>query len=182
MSARPPLLVATCGLAFSGKSTVARRVAEPLAAELVSLDALNAERGFDGGSVIDDSEWERTSWMAVDRVAAVLGQGRSALVDDTFSHRFLRDRFRACAHKAGAQFAILFIDTPLAIIEARIAANALTRARPESSRRCSPIIGRASSSRVQKRRWSASQSRETSIAGSLRSWPRPRRTWHVGAG
>jgi len=130
VSARPPLLVATCGLAFSGKSTLARRVAEPLAAELVSLDALNAERGFDGGSVIDDSEWERTSWMAVDRVAAVLGQGRSAVVDDTFSHRFLRDRFRACAHKAGARFAILFIDTPLAIIEARIAANALTRARP----------------------------------------------------
>ena len=36
-----------CGLAFSGKSTVARKVAAALDVELISYDAINAARGFD---------------------------------------------------------------------------------------------------------------------------------------
>ena len=51
------------------------------------------------------------------------------VVDDTFSHRFLRERFRKVAVEAGAPFVLLFIDTPLAAIEARIAENARTKAR-----------------------------------------------------
>ncbi len=63
------------------------------------------------------------------------GEGRSrqrasaSVVDDTFSHRFLRDRFRAVASAAGVPFILLFVDTPLAVIEARIALNARTRQR-----------------------------------------------------
>jgi len=122
-------LIALCGLAFSGKSTIARRVASALGAELVSLDAINAARGFDGGASIDDAEWERTSLMAAATARAVLASGRSVVVDDTFSHRFLRRRFAAVAQASGAPFVLLFVDTPLAVIEARIADNARSGAR-----------------------------------------------------
>ena len=87
-------LIVLCGLAFSGKSTIARRIAAETAAELISLDAINAERGFDGGSAIDDSEWEKTSLISVARACAALATGRTVVVEDTFSHRFLRERFR----------------------------------------------------------------------------------------
>ena len=119
-------LIALCGLAFSGKSTIARRVAVDLVAELISYDVLNAARGFDGGKAIADSEWEKTSLMAADQARAALAAGRRVVIDDTFSHRFLRERFREIAAEANAPFVLLFVDTPLAVIESRIADNALT--------------------------------------------------------
>ena len=123
------MLIALCGLAFSGKSTIARRLAVELPAELISCDAINAERGFDGGTVMDDREWEKTSLEAARRAGSILAAGRNVVVDDTFSHRFLRERFRKVAADAGASFVLLFVDTPVETIEARIADNARTRRR-----------------------------------------------------
>ena len=125
----PRELITLCGLAFSGKSTIARRVATETGAGLISYDAINAARGFDGGTAMDDSEWEKTSLMAAAQARAMLLAGRSVVVDDTFSHRFLRDRFRQVAAAVAVPFVLLFVDTPLAIIEARIADNARTHAR-----------------------------------------------------
>ncbi len=125
-----PELIATCGLAFSGKSTIARKVAAALGGELISYDAINARRGFEGGKVIADAEWEKTSLMAADAARTALAAGRTVVIDDTFSHRFLRDRFREVARDTGAPFTLLYVDTPLAVIEARIAENARTRQRP----------------------------------------------------
>src|SRR5579883_1133482 len=122
-------LIALCGLAFSGKSTIARRVATELDCALISYDALNAARGFDGGTTIDDSEWEKTSMAAAVQARATLSAGRGVVVDDTFSHRFLRDRFAKLAQSVGVPFVLLFVDTPLAVIEARIADNARSGAR-----------------------------------------------------
>jgi uncharacterized metal-binding protein YceD (DUF177 family) len=45
------------------------------------------------------------------------------VVDDTFSRRFLRDRCKAVALELGAQFTILFVDTPMDEIRARRIAN-----------------------------------------------------------
>ena len=118
-----------CGIAFSGKSTVARRVADAFAIPLVSLDAINDERGFDGGNVIDDDEWERTSHIAMDRLDAHLATGRSALVDDTFAFRFLRERAAAVAARHDADFRILLVATPMETIQARRRANDATRER-----------------------------------------------------
>jgi predicted kinase len=122
-------LIAMCGLAFSGKSTIARKVADALGADLISYDAINAARGFDGGKAIADAEWEKTSMMAAGSARQALANGRGVVVDDTFSHRFLRDRFRALAKAIGVPFTLLFVDTPLGVIEARIAANARTKER-----------------------------------------------------
>jgi predicted kinase len=119
-------LIAMCGLAFSGKSTMAARVAQALSLDLVSYDAINAQRGFDGGKAIDDREWEKTSMMAAGSARVALANGRGVIVDGTFSHRLLRDRFRALARAIGVPFTLLLVDTPLDVIEARIAGNART--------------------------------------------------------
>lgn len=125
-----PTLVAMCGLAFSGKSTVARRLAAALEAPLVSLDAINEARGLDAGAGIPDSEWEATSRIAVARLVDALAAGRHAVLDDTLSHRFLRDRYRAVAAEAGAAFALVFVDTPLEEIQRRRRLNDVERGRP----------------------------------------------------
>lgn len=116
---------AMCGLAFSGKSTAARRIADELGIELISLDAINRERGLNGGDGIPDEEWTRTHMMAIEKLEAILSAGRSAVVDDTFSHRFLRDRCRSVAERSGSRFVLLFMDTSIDVIRQRRAANDL---------------------------------------------------------
>jgi predicted kinase len=119
----PQTVYAMCGLAFSGKSSVAAILARDLKTELISLDAINAERGMRGGEGMSDRQWEETSAIAMDRLRVLLQQGRSVVVDDTFSHRFLRDRCKQVAHDNGSRFLIIFMDTPLSEIEARRGAN-----------------------------------------------------------
>ncbi len=67
--------------------------------------------------------------MAAAPARATLLAGRGVVIDDTFSHRFLRDRFRQVAAASAVPFVLLFVDTPLAVVEARIAENARTKAR-----------------------------------------------------
>jgi predicted kinase len=105
----PQTVCAMCGLAFSGKSSVAAILARELKTELISLDAINAERGMRGGEGMSDRQWEETSAIAMDRLR--VQQGRSVVVDDTFSHRFLRDRCKQVAHDHGSRFLIIIMDT-----------------------------------------------------------------------
>ncbi len=125
------ILYAMCGLAFAGKSLAARRIAGVLDADLVSLDAIHRERGFDPGADIDEERWAQTGRIALERAGASLRAGRPVVVDDTFSYRFQRDQFRAEAQRHGAGFLILFLAPPDEIVEARIAANRLAPTRPD---------------------------------------------------
>lgn len=83
---------AMCGVAFSGKSTLARRIAESLLLSLISLDAINHERGLHGGEGMTVAQWEETSKDRHGAGAAGTQAERSVVVDDTFSHRFLREQ------------------------------------------------------------------------------------------
>jgi predicted kinase len=123
-------LYAMCGLAFSGKSTAARRIAAALGAALVSLDAIHAARGLDPGADLDEAHWEETAAAALREVREWLRQGRSVVVDDTFSYRALRDRFREAADRHGCNFLIVFMDVPAAVRDARIETNRLRPTRP----------------------------------------------------
>lgn len=110
---------AMCGVAFSGKSTLAAKIVDALPIELISLDAINHELGLHGGKGMSIVQWEDTSAIAMERVRRELRQERSVVVDDTFSHRFLRDRCRSVADEFAAHFSIVFVDTPIEKIRAR---------------------------------------------------------------
>ena len=69
------------------------------------------------------AQWEETSSISMDRLRQCLGEGKSAVIDDTFSRRFLRDRCKAVALEFGAEFTIVFVDTPIEGIRSRRAAN-----------------------------------------------------------
>jgi predicted kinase len=53
-----------CGLSFSGKTTLARKIVEWLQCAYISLDEISAERGLWGGYGIPVEEWERTHALA----------------------------------------------------------------------------------------------------------------------
>jgi predicted kinase len=130
-SPRPQTVIAMCGIAFSGKSTAARKIAAALDLDLIVLDAINDDRGMSGGAGMTPDQWNETSLIAMDRLRAALARGRSVVVDDTFSHRFLRDRCKAVADEFGCAFEILFVDTPLIAIQLRRTANNASPIRPQ---------------------------------------------------
>lgn len=118
-----------CGLAFSGKTTLAAAAARRLQAVVVSLDAINAARGLDGGAGIPDAEWARTHQEALRQVESALQAGGPVIVDDTNCFRFLRDAYRALADRHGARTTVLYIDAPLSLVRERIRENGRTRLR-----------------------------------------------------
>ncbi|TDD63225.1 ATP-binding protein [Kribbella antibiotica] len=115
----PPRLVLLCGTAFSGKSTVARKLAPQFAATIVSLDEINARRGLWGGDGIPVEEWIRTHGEATTEARALLAASTSVIVDDTSSPRFLRDAWRAVAADFDAEFTLLYLDIDPEVIHER---------------------------------------------------------------
>jgi predicted kinase len=122
-------LVLMCGLAFSGKSTVARTIALRLDAQLVSLDDINDERGLWGGHGIPVAEWQCTHELARARLHSALAAGRAVVLDDTSNLRLLRDGYRELARVHSAPFVLVFVNTPLEDIRQRRAEASVTCAR-----------------------------------------------------
>ncbi len=118
-----------CGLAFAGKTTVARAIAERTRGSVVSLDEINAARGLHGGDGIPPAEWERTHGVALREADALLARGVTVVIDDTGCFRWLRDRYRRLARRRRCEGVVVFVDTPLAEARRRLAANVETRAR-----------------------------------------------------
>lgn len=124
-------LVLLCGRSFSGKSTAAGWLQQSLPARVISLDALNAERGLAGGQGIPLREWARTNDEAVRRAGAALREGATVVVDDTASPRFLRDGWRGVAEQTGSAFVLVFLDTSPATVRARLLRNRDAAERPD---------------------------------------------------
>ena len=112
-----------CGLAFSGKTMLARAVARRAGAEYIGLDDINEERGLRGGEGIPVEEWERTHGIAIERIGKLLDKKRDVVLDDTLCFRWLRDRYAAVADRHAARFVLLYVATPLPEIHSAMARN-----------------------------------------------------------
>lgn len=109
-SSAPAGIILLCGRSFSGKSTLATRLAEPLEARVISLDSINAERGLQSGAGVPVSEWTRTHEVAQDRTSAAVARSVTVIIDDTSSPRFLRDDWRALADRLEAPLVLIYLD------------------------------------------------------------------------
>lgn len=118
-----------CGLSFAGKSTFASHLAGELPARIISLDAINAERGLYGGQGIPIAEWAATNRTAHERASAALADGESVIIDDTGSPRFIRDEWRKTAAAADAPFVIVWVRIDPELQRQRILANRTASAR-----------------------------------------------------
>jgi predicted kinase len=123
-------LYVMCGLAFAGKTTVARALAKRLGAVVVSLDEINLERGLRGGEGLPVEEWERTHRIALARAHELMRAGKDVVIDDTGCFRWLRDRYRGAASLHRFDTTVVFVDTPVDQARRRLETNDPAAGRP----------------------------------------------------
>lgn len=109
-----------CGLPFSGKSTLARALAEACGAHLVVLDDIVREAGIDPGDGAPAEVWANAHQRALSHVMDAIAAGHPlVVVDDTNCFRFLRDGFRTAAAYGGYDTRLVVLHTPREEIDRR---------------------------------------------------------------
>ncbi len=127
---REPTLYILCGLPFSGKTTLARQLADKLHLYHIEVDAIKRERGIGlEGQRTSESEWEAIFAEADRRLIATLERGRTVLYDATNYARDVRDHLRTLAVQHGAFSAIIYVPADAAAADRRRQANRTTSQR-----------------------------------------------------
>ena len=111
-------LTLVCGLPGSGKSFLARRLAQALNAEYISSDAVRM-RVLEQRSYSAQERSDIYSLM-LEMTRDALHEGRKVVADATFYRRALRDEFRAIAAGLNIPFKLIEVRAARATIERRL--------------------------------------------------------------
>ena len=147
---RHPPLIITCGLSGSGKTWLARQIAERLGAlhlrsdverkRLAGLAADEPSRSPLDAGIYTREFNDRTYARLGDCAAAVLASGEAVIVDAAFLRRDERRRFLELAAAAGSQATIVHCHAPQTVLRERIAAR--TAARNDASEAGLEVLSR----------------------------------------
>lgn len=121
-----------CGLPFSGKTTLAKKIAEYTGSKLIAFDQLWLELEKDTNVaplLKGDEGWRLIRRVAKERIAESLKNSRSVVYDDINVRLEHREELREVARQHGAIPVVVYVDTPLAIREKREKENLLTKRR-----------------------------------------------------
>jgi predicted kinase len=119
-----------CGLAFSGKSTLAKKIAEEKRALLVSQDQFWFEREEEMNLDLDsDDDWEKILRLSRAEVRRLLAEENSVVYDDISLKYSDRELLRNLANEYGAEAILVYLDTPREIQLERRRKNLETKKR-----------------------------------------------------
>ena len=124
-----PVLIAMCGLSFSGKSVLAGALSRELRIRLLSYDAeiypVSRRLAPAGSSAFAAHDFVQD--IARREIGAILASGESLIYDDLLLEREDRRKLAAVVEAHWAELVLVYLDTPLSVIDERRAANARTR-------------------------------------------------------
>jgi hypothetical protein len=140
----PAMLVITCGLPATGKSTIARDVADAAGMRYYSSDVVRKEieglaptdrryERYDTGIYAPEFH-ERTYAALLDHARGDLEAGRSVVLDASYIRRDHRKAAAALAKETGAQFAVLHTTAGESLIRERLEARLRAGADPSDAR------------------------------------------------
>jgi predicted kinase len=123
-----------CGEAFSGKSTLAKQIAERYDAKIVGRDEiyfatekiLSLENTPDKD---DDALWRNLWPLVLQGVKNQLLLGNSVVVDDNSLFFKQRDELRAIAQQVGIKSILIYLDVPSKVLKERKEQNKISQAR-----------------------------------------------------
>lgn len=126
-----PKLYIMCGLAFAGKSTLARKIAEHTDSKLIAFDKLWVDKEKEHLVTQGSEGWSYIRKIAQDEILKSLKEGVSVVYDDNnpkFDHR---EEIRMIAEETGSESVVIYLNTPLEVIRSRERANISTKERHE---------------------------------------------------
>jgi predicted kinase len=126
-----PVLIATCGLPFSGKSVLARSLGQALGMRVLSYD-FEIYQAFRhlvpvGSSVT--AEYDFVQGIARRRIQEHLTADGRLIYDDLLLERDDRRKLAAVAAACRAELVLVYLDTPAEVIAARRAQNSRAQTR-----------------------------------------------------
>jgi predicted kinase len=126
-----PHLFILCGLPFSGKTTLARAMAERFNLVHIELDAVHGERGLDlKGEPPSREDWIEAYRRSFRKLDEVLANENSAVFDATSYRRVHRQRLGRIADRYGVSTTIIYLDVDEAEAKRRRDENRTTNERP----------------------------------------------------
>jgi aminoglycoside phosphotransferase family enzyme/predicted kinase len=141
---RPPVLVITSGLSGTGKSYAASRLGERLGTQPILSDVVRKrilglserEHRLDkfGGGIYTSGATERTYRALLETAREMLMEGKSVILDATFSRFEYREAARKLARGLGAGFRILHCSAPDEVVKQRLEARSLKEYHPSDAR------------------------------------------------
>lgn len=138
-------LIAMCGLPFAGKSVLAGALSRELRIRLLSYDSeiYPVHRRLAPAGSSAAAEYDFVQDIARREIGRILARGESLIYDDLLLERDDRRKLAAVAQAHWAAFVLVYLDTPLPVIDERRAANSRTRTRtsvPEASMRLDAAV------------------------------------------
>jgi len=129
-----PVLIAMCGLGFSGKSVLAQTLSHELGIQVLSYDTeiypVYRHLAPPGSSVA--AEYDFVQDIARKQIGTILATGQSLIYDDLLLERDDRRKLATVARNHQAELLLVYLDTPLTVINQRRAENSRTRTRTDS--------------------------------------------------
>jgi len=125
-----------CGVGFSGKSTLSKKIAEYTGSVLVSQDGMYFEKKDELNiDQDDDNQWQMLSGFCHERILENLKLGKSVVFDDVALRFEHREKLRELARSVGANTKVIFLDTPIEIQKERQMRNLITKERHDVEQR-----------------------------------------------
>jgi aminoglycoside phosphotransferase family enzyme/predicted kinase len=129
---RRPTVIALAGLSGTGKTSVARAIAEELGLRVVSADAVRqslfgaAKQSTGYGEGAYTTEANRLTYQRmIEQGQTLLGSGGGVVLDATFRHAEDRAAARQMAQAANAEWRLIECALPPQIVQARLAERAV---------------------------------------------------------
>jgi len=119
-----------CGLPFSGKTTLARALANQCGCVHLDLDAIARAKNLFPEEGIDDEKWGRVFREVHRQVAALLTSGKSVVFDAVNYDRVERDRLRIIAQDSDSLVHVIYINLSMQELKQRRQANQANHQRP----------------------------------------------------
>jgi len=118
-----------CGLPFSGKTTLARALANQCGCVHLDLDAIARKKNLFPEEGINDEQWGHVFREVYRQVATLLTSGKSVVFDAVNYDRVGRDRLRTIAQQSDSAVHVIYIDLPIQEIKQRWQSNQANRQR-----------------------------------------------------
>ena len=123
-----------CGEAFSGKSTLAKELANKYEAKIVGIDqvyfAAEPILALENTPDEDDASLWKNLWTVVlQGIKNHLLLGHSVVVDDNCFRLSRRDQLRDLARGVGVKTVLIYLDTPAEVLKERKEKNKLSKER-----------------------------------------------------